>query len=265
MKPNQYDTLLVESVSDHISVVTLNRPEVSNAFNTQMACELYELFEALGSDDAHVRCIVVTGAGDRAFCAGADLKERREMNDEEWTQQHSEIERMVRAIKDCPIPVVGAINGAAFGGGCEIACLLDFLYAAETARFALPETSLGIIPGAGGTQTLPRAVGEKRAKEVILSGQPFTAAQALEWGLVNKLLPLNQLMPATIEVARMIASNAPIAVKQAKRSIHGGLQMALSDGLAFELESYYRTVPTRDRREGILAFNEKRKPKFEGR
>ena len=187
------------------------------------------------------------------------------MNDEEWTQQHLEIERMVRAIQDCPTPVVGAINGAAFGGGCEIACLLDFLYAAGTARFALPETSLGIIPGAGGTQTLPRAVGEKRAKEIILSGQPFTAAQALEWGLVNKVLPQNQLIPAAIEVAQMTASNAPIAVKQAKRSIHGGLQMALSKGLAFELESYYRTVPTRDRREGILAFNEKRKPKFEGR
>ncbi len=265
MKLNQYDTLLVESINDHISVVTLNRPEVSNAFNTQMAFELYDLFEGPVTDDAHLRCIVLTGAGNRAFCAGADLKERREMNDEEWTQQHFEIERMVRAINDCPVPTIGAINGAAFGGGCEIACLLDFLYAAETARFALPETSLGIIPGAGGTQTLPRAVGEKRAKEIILSGRPFTAAQALEWGLVNKVLPQDQLITAATEIAQKIAANAPIAVKQARKAIRGGLHLSLSDGLEFELESYYRTVPTRDRREGILAFNEKRKPKFEGR
>lgn len=264
MKPNQYDTLLVEAVSDNISVVTLNRPEVSNAFNTQMTCELYELFEGPVLDDTHLRCIVLTGAGDRAFCAGADLKERRGMNDEVWTQQHLEIERMVRSIKNCPIPVIGAVNGAAFGGGCEIACLLDFLYAAETARFALPETGLGIIPGAGGTQTLPRAVGEKRATEIILSGQPFTATQALNWGLVNQVLPQDRLIPAAIETARKIAANAPIAVKQAKLTIHGGLNMALSDGLELELESYYRTVPTRDRKEGILAFNEKRKPKFEG-
>ncbi len=265
MKLNQYDTLLVEPVNDYISVVTLNRPEVSNAFNTQMACELYDLFEGPVVDDAHLRCVVLTGAGNRAFCAGADLKERREMNDQEWTQQHLEIERMVRAIYDSPVPTIGAINGAAFGGGCEIACLLDILYAADTARFALPETSLGIIPGAGGTQTLPRAVGEKRAMEIILSGQPFTAAQALEWGLVNKVLPQDQLRPAAMEIAQKIAANAPIAVKQARKAIRGGLHLALSDGLGFELESYYRTVPTRDRREGILAFNEKRKPKFEGR
>ncbi len=265
MKLNQYDTLLVEPVSDNITVVTLNRPEVSNAFNTQMACELHELFESPGMGDAQLRCIVLTGAGHRAFCAGADLKERREMNDREWTHQHLEIERMVRAVKDCPIPTIGAINGAAFGGGCEIACLLDFLYAVETARFALPETSLGIIPGAGGTQTLARAVGEKRAKEIILSGRPFTAAQALEWGLVNKVLPQDQLIPATLEIAQKIAENAPIAVRQAKQAIQGGLHMALSDGLSFELESYYQTVPTRDRREGISAFNQKRKPNFKGR
>ncbi|MDE0310524.1 MAG: enoyl-CoA hydratase-related protein [Acidiferrobacterales bacterium] len=265
MKPNQYDTLLVESVDAHIAVVTLNRPEISNAFNTRMACELYGFFEDLNADDSKSRCIILTGAGERAFCAGADLKERREMRDEQWTRQHLEIERMVRAIHDCPIPIVGAVNGAAFGGGCEIACLADFLYAAETARFALPETSLGIIPGAGGTQTLPRTIGEKRAKEIILSGRAFTATEALAWGLVNKVLPQDQLMPAAMQVAQKIAENAPIAVRQAKKAIRGGLHMTLSDGLEFELESYYQTVPTRDRREGMLAFNEKREPRFKGR
>lgn len=265
MNPDQYETLLIDAVSEHVSVVTLNRPESANAFNTKMARELYELFEHITMDHSDLRCIVLTGAGERAFCAGGDLKERKSMDDEQWSRQHLVYERMVRAIKDCPIPAIGAINGAAYAGGCEIACLLDFLYAADTARFALTETTLGIIPGAGGTQTLPRAIGERRAKEVILTGKPFTANQAHEWGLVNKVLPQDQLLSHAIEIAQKIAANAPVAVKQAKQSIQRGLQMSLDDGLAFELEAYYRTVPTHDRKEGVLAFNEKRKPKFEGR
>ena len=255
----------METRGDHVMIVTLNRPEASNAFNTQMVCELYQLFEGMALDVAKLRCVILTGAGERAFCAGADLKERREMTDAEWTQQHLKIERMARAIKDCPIPIIGAINGAAYGGGCEIACLLDFLYAAANSRFALPETGLGIIPGAGGTQTLPRAVGERRAKEIILTGQPFTAAEALEWGLVNKILSPESLLRESIKTAEKIAANAPISVKQAKQSIQRGLQMSLSDGMVFEIEAYHRTVPTHDRREGVTAFNEKRKPNFQGR
>lgn len=265
MSPEQYDTLLVRPVNAYVMVVTLNRPEAANAFNSRMARDLYELFEDVAMNGENLRCIVVTGVGERAFCAGGDLKERKGMTDAQWTRQHLAYERMVRAIKDCPVPVIGAINGAAYGGGCEIACLLDFLYAAETARFALPETGLGIIPGAGGTQTLPRAVGERRAKEIILCGQPFTAREALEWGLVNRVLPPDQLLPSAIGTAEKIAANAPVAVRQAKQSVHRGLQMSLSDGLAFEIEAYHRTVPTRDRREGVLAFNEKRTPEFEGR
>ncbi|MXZ80851.1 MAG: enoyl-CoA hydratase [Gammaproteobacteria bacterium] len=265
MSPEQYDTLLVRSVNAHVMAVTLNRPEAANAFNSRMARDLYDLFEDVAMNGESLRCIVMTGAGERAFCAGGDLKERNGMTDAQWARQHLVYERMVRAIKDCPVPVIGAINGAAYGGGCEIACLLDFLYAAETARFALPETGLGIIPGAGGTQTLPRAVGERRAKEIILSGQSFTAREAFEWGLVNRVLPLEQLLPSAIGTAEKVAANAPVAVRQAKQSVHRGLQMSLSDGLAFEIEAYHRTVPTRDRREGVLAFNEKRKPEFEGR
>ena len=262
MKSIQYETLLIEPEDDHVEVVTLNRPHAANAFNTQMVCDLYQLFEEIAIDSGGLRCIVVTGAGERAFCAGADLKERHNMSDREWTDQHLKIERMVRAIEACPIPLIGAINGAAYGGGCEIASLLDFLYAADSARFAYPETGLGIIPGAGGTQTLPRAVGERRAKEIILSAQPFSAAQALEWGLVNRIFTQRELLPAAEKTAKKIASNAPLAVRRAKQSIHKGLQMPLSDGLALEIEAYYRTVPTRDRHEGISAFNEKRKPNF---
>ncbi len=265
MNFEQFETLLVESIDERLLSVTLNRPKAANAFNTQMVRDLYQLFEQISLASEPVRCIILTGAGTRAFCAGADLKERKGMDDAAWTRQHLEIERMARAIKDCPIPIIGAVNGAAFGGGCEIACLLDFLYASDTARFALPETGLGIIPGAGGTQTLPRAVGARRAKEIILSGQPFGAAEALEWGLVNKVFAAQELLPATTRAAQKIAANAPVAVKQAKQAVDRGGQMSLADGLAFEIEAYHRTVPTQDRREGVLAFNEKRTPKFEGR
>ena len=171
---------------------------------------------------------------------------------------------MVRAVIDCPVPTIGAINGAAYAGGCEIACAMDFLYAAEGAKFAQTETRIGIIPGAGGTQTLTRAIGERRAKELILAAKPFTAEDALAWGLVNAVFPRHRLLDEAVAVAQKIAENAPIAVRQAKQAIHRGLQMSLADGLAFEIEAYNRTVPTKDRREGVLAFNEKRKPRFKG-
>jgi enoyl-CoA hydratase/carnithine racemase len=171
---------------------------------------------------------------------------------------------MARAILACPIPVIAAVNGAAFAGGCEIAALCDFIYASDNARFALTEVTLGIMPGAGGTQTLSRAIGERRAKELILTGTPFAAADAAQWGFVNKVLPQAELLEAAMTTARRIASNGPIAVRQAKQAIARGLQMSLADGLAFEIEAYNRMVSTEDRREGILAFNEKRKPHFRG-
>ncbi len=263
--PHNFETLLIETLAPHVQLVTLNRSEVSNAFNTQMAKDLITLFEGFSLDTGDVRALVLTGSGSRAFCAGGDLKERNGMSDAAWGTQHLLYERMVRAVLGCPVPTIGAVNGAAYGGGCELVAALDFCYAAETAKFAQTEVKIGIIPGAGGTQTLARAVGERRAKELILSGTPFTAAQALEWGLLNAIYPQVDLLPATVETAERIAANAPIATRQAKQAIHKGLQMGLADGLAFEIEAYYRTIPTADRREGVAAFNEKRKPKFEGR
>ena len=169
----QYENLLLTNPVDQVLQITLNRPESSNAFNTQMARDLVDLFENLALDADSVRCVILTGAGERAFCAGGDLKERKGMSDEDWGRQHLIFERMVRAIINCPVPVIGAINGAAYGGGCELTAAVDFAYAADNARFALTETSLGIIPGAGGTQTLARAIGERRCKELILSAKPF--------------------------------------------------------------------------------------------
>lgn len=264
MSKQRFSTLLLDHPADHVLQITLNRPEFANAFNTQMARELHTLFEDIALDPGDTRCIILTGAGERAFCAGGDLKERKGMTDEAWGKQHLVYERMVRAVLDCPTPVIGAINGAAYGGGCEITAALDFVYASEHAKFALTETTLGIIPGAGGTQTLARAMGERRTKELILSARPFTAQQARDWGLVNALYPPEELLSSALETAVRIAGNAPIAVRQAKQSIHRGLQMSLRDGLSFEIEVYNRTVPTNDRREGVLAFNEKRKPRFSG-
>src|SRR5947208_3000455 len=260
-----FETLSVEPVDEHVTIVRLNRPDASNALNTQMGRDLVRYFEDTALDPKSLRCIVLTGTGDKAFCAGGDLKERRGMTDEAWTRQHVIFERMVRALIDCPVPIIGAVNGAAYGGGCEIAGCCDFLYAADSARFALTEVTLGIMPGGGGTQTLPRAVGERRAKELILTGRPFTAAEAHAWGLVNEVFPLPELLPAGLATAARIARNAPISVRQAKLSIHRGLQLSLRDGLALEIEAYNRMVPTEDRREGALACNEQRLPNFTGR
>jgi enoyl-CoA hydratase/carnithine racemase len=260
-----FETIVISRRDDHILLVTLNRPEVSNALNTRMGLDLVELFETLSVDLEDLRIVIVTGSGNKAFCAGGDLKERNGMTDESWRSQHLIFERMVRAMLGCPIPLLAAVNGAAYGGGCEIAAASDFVYAAEHARFALTEVTLGIMPGAGGTQNLARAIGERRAKELILSGLPFTAAEAEAWGLVNRVVASEDLLEATMEMARRIAANGPIAVRQAKQAIHRGVQMSLWDGLAFEIEAYNRLVSTEDRREGVLAFNEHRKPIFRGR
>jgi enoyl-CoA hydratase/carnithine racemase len=233
--------------------------------NTQMGRDLLAFFDAVNADPLSYRCVVVTGAGDKAFCAGGDLKERQGMSDEQWQAQHLLFERMIRAFTGVPVPVIGAINGAAYAGGCELALCCDFLYAAETARFALTEVTLGIMPGAGGTQTLARAVGERRAKEIILTGRPFGAAEAERWGMVSRVLPAADLLAEALATAETIAKNAPISVRQAKLAISRGCNMSLWDGLALEIEAYHRMIPTEDRHEGIASFNEKRAPRFQGK
>jgi enoyl-CoA hydratase len=262
---HDYATLKVEDRGAGLLLLTLARPDVANAMNTQMGRDLLAFFEAVNAAPAAVRAIVLTGAGGRAFCAGGDLKERNGMSDAAWQEQHLLFERMIRAFLACPVPVIAAVNGAAYAGGCELALCCDFIYAAQTARFALTEVTLGIMPGAGGTQNLPRAVGERRAKEIILTGRPFTAAEAMEWGMVNRLCTLELVVEEALETGRRIADNAPIAVREAKHAIHFGLQMDLSSALMFEIEAYNRMVPTEDRREGVAAFNEKRQPVFKGR
>lgn len=260
-----YETLLTEHPRPDLLRVTLNRPQAANAFNTAMLRELLDLWRSLLADPGAVRCIVLTGAGDRAFCAGADLKERNGMSDAQWRAQHVIIEQQVQALLALPMPILAAVNGHAFAGGLEMMLACDFAYAVPEARFALTEVTLGIMPGAGGTQLLPRAVGERRAKEIILTGRPFGAAEALAWGIVNRLCAPDALASDALAAAAAICDNAPLAVRQAKKTIHAGLQIDLASGLLFEIEAYDRLVATEDRREGLGAFTEKRKPRFTGR
>lgn len=260
-----FETIKIVIGPDKVGIITLNRPEAMNSMNTLMMRELRDCFMQFYVDPNVAACLVVTGSGDRAFCTGADLKERKGMTDETWRQQHAIVEQMVRAIMECPIPVIAAVNGFAYAGGMEIALACDFVYAADHAKFALTEVTLGIMPGAAGTQNLPRAVGVRRAKEIILTGTPFTAADGERWGMINKVVAGPQLMDEVLATARKIGSNAPVSARQAKKSLDKATELDRSTGYAFEIEAYNRTVVTEDRQEGINAFNEKRKPNYKGR
>lgn len=259
-----YETLALEP-QDSVLVVKLNRPEVLNAINTQMGRDLLDLWTRLTAEPGEARCVVLTGAGERAFCAGGDLKERDGMTPATWQAQHELFERGFVALMELPLPVIAAVNGHAYGGGLETALACDFIYATRGARFALSEVRLGIMPGGGGTQNLSRAVGERRAKELILTAKPFSAEEGAAWGVFNRVCEPRAVLTDALETAKAIAENAPLSVRQAKKSIHYGLQMDLLTGYRFEIEAYNRLVDTEDRREGVRAFNEKRKPSFKGK
>ena len=260
----QFETLATEIVDQHVLMVRLNRPEVLNAINTQMGHDLLALWTQLTVDAGSLRCVILTGSGERAFCAGGDLKERNGMSNETWRMQHELFERGAMALWDCPIPVIAAVNGAAYGGGCETALSCDFIYASSNARFALTEARLGIMPGAGGTQTLSRAVGERRARELIYAAKPFSAQEAYHWGMVNEICQPAQLLDSVKALALAIAENAPMSVRQVKKSIRYGADMDLSSAYRLEIEAYNRLVTSQDRLEGVKAFNEKRRADFKG-
>jgi len=261
----EYDTLKLDRDGEHVLIVSLNRPEFANALNTQMGLDLRDLWRDLYVDQDGVRCVVLTGTGSKAFCAGGDLKERNGMTDAQWQRQHAIFEQLVLTMLDVPPPIIAAVNGAAYGGGCEFILASDFAYGARSAKLALTEVTLGIMPGAGGTQFLPRAVGIRRAKEFLLTGTPCTAAEALEWGIFNKMCDDSNLMDEVLVTAHRIAGNAPISIRQAKKALNVSTQIDMKTGYAFEIEAYNRMVPTEDRQEGIRALNEKRKPTYKGK
>ena len=261
----KFETLQIEDGEYGVMTVTLNRPDRLNAMNTEMMRELRTLFTELYVHTEMARAVIVTGSGERGFCPGADLKERDGMTDETWRSQHALVEQIARAMIQAPQPIIAAVNGVAMGGGAEIALCCDFIYAADHARFAFPEVTRGIMPGMMGPQNLPRAVGVRRAKEIVLTGKPFSAQEAAEWGMVNRVLPLAELMPAALETARAIAENAPIGVRSAKASLDKAVELDRATGYDFEIVAYNATVSTEDRLEGVRAFNEKRKPDFKGK
>jgi enoyl-CoA hydratase/carnithine racemase len=256
--------LLTRSPDRHVITVILNRPEQHNAMNTAMGEDLLACFDALARDP-EARAVVFTGAGDKAFCAGGDLKERNGMTDEAWRAQHVIFEQAALRVLRCPMPVIAAVEGFALAGGCELAILSDFIVASETAVFGVPETTLGIFPGIGGTQLLPRILGAPLAKELIFTGRRLKADEAKAVGLINHLVPAGQARAKAAEVAATIARNGPIAVRQAKKAIAYGSETDLETAMILAIEAYNATVVTEDRLEGVRAFNEKRAPEFKGR
>lgn len=256
-------TVLLD-VRDNIATLTFNRPKVMNAISFQLLRELEAHLEAMRFDP-QIRVVVITGAGSKAFCAGADLKERATFSPEQVKQFIFTIRRLFDDIEQFNKPVIAAVNGVALGGGTELALASDIRLASETATMGLTETRLGIIPGAGGTQRLPRIVGRGRAKELIYTGRRISAAEALRIGLVNQIHPAEELMRASLRLAEEICQSAPIAVQQAKYAINRGLETDLNTGMAIESNAYWICIPTEDRQEGLAAFAEKRQPVYKGR
>lgn len=246
-----------------VATITLERPEAANALRRSTLVELADAV-ALIAKDGSVRAVVVTGAGDKTFCAGADLKERAAMSEEDTLDYIRTIRDTLTALERLPQPVVAAINGGAFGGGAELAMACNIRVMSEGARIGLTETSLGIIPGGGGTQRLPRIVGRARALEMILTAGRIEAAEALAIGLAHEVVPPGRVLARAREIAERIAANAPIAVRAAKEAVLRGLDLPLDEALALETSLYERTLGTRDRREGLAAFREKRTPVYGG-
>ena len=247
-----------------IATVALSNPEKLNAITVAMWREFTRVMKELSAAD-ELRCIVLRGAGEKAFCTGADLKERVSYTPLQVKEYVFTIRNLFTAVEQLNKPVITAINGIALGGGTELALAADIRLAADTATMGLTETRLAIIPGAGGTQRLPRLVGKGKAKELIFTGRRIDAQEALQIGLVNQVCTPDRLLAQCREMAAMICEAGPIAVEQAKYAINRGLETDLQTGLAIESNAYWVCIPTEDRLEGLAAFREKRKPVYKGR
>ncbi|AGE63666.1 enoyl-CoA hydratase [Bacillus subtilis] len=257
------DSILFTVKNEHIALITLNRPQAANALSAEMLRNLQMILQEI-EFNSNIRCVILTGTGEKAFCAGADLKERIKLKEDQVLESVSLIQRTTALLDALPQPVIAAINGSALGGGLELALACDLRIAAESAVLGLPETGLAIIPGAGGTQRLPRLIGRGKAKELIYTGRRVTAHEAKEIGLVEHVTAPCDLMPKAEELAAAISANGPVAVRQAKFAINKGLETDLATGLAIEHKAYEQTIPTKDRREGLQAFQEKRRAVYKG-
>ncbi|SFE71011.1 enoyl-CoA hydratase-related protein [Alteribacillus iranensis] len=257
------DKILLER-EGHLASITINRPERLNCFDYETLCELEETVEQIQTD-RDIRMVLITGAGEKAFSAGADLKERRTLTEKEVRRNVNKIRTVFTMIEELPQPTIAAINGYALGGGFELALACDFRYAAEHAILGLPEVSMAIIPGGGGTQRLTKLIGPSKAKELILTARRIPAAESENLGIVNQVTRSDAVIEKSKELAEEIMQNGPLAVIQAKYAIHHGSNVDSSTGMAIESKAYEVIIPTEDRLEALEAFKEKRQPKFQGK
>jgi enoyl-CoA hydratase len=252
------------SVEEGIAILKVNRPKVLNALNRATLLEIQRALKELEKDPG-VRVLIITGEGEKAFVAGADISEMAPMNPKEALEFSKLGHETLSLLEDFPCPVIAAVNGYALGGGLELVLACDIILASENARLGLPEVTLGICPGFGGTQRLPRLIGKARAKELIFTGEMIDAKKAYEYGIVNKVVPQDKLLDEAKEIARKIAKNGPLAVRTAKRLVEMGLETSLRNGEAMEMEAWANLFATEDQKEGMKAFLEKRKPEFKAR
>jgi enoyl-CoA hydratase/carnithine racemase len=258
------DLLMKRHANGRVAEIQLNRPQSLNAFTTQMMQDLTAHLNELAQEDG-LRALVLSGAGDRAFCTGADLKERDGMTDEQWFAQHGIFQEAFRHLREFKMPTIASVDGFALAGGCELALTCDFIVASERASFGFPEVTRGIIPGVGGTQLLPRLVGRARAKQLLFTGRRWSGQEAVDWGMAVELTQAGEASTVALEMAGAMAANGPVAVRQAKRAVDLGADIELHTAIALAVECYNITVTTEDRREGVRAFAEKRPPDFQGR
>ncbi|HWK23744.1 MAG TPA: enoyl-CoA hydratase [Ureibacillus sp.] len=248
---------------EFIAIVKLNRPEALHALSTEMLIELNQYFIEIKNDPS-IRVVILTADGDKSFCVGADLKERKQMPENKVLQAVRFIGQTVSSLEDLPQPVIAAINGVAFGGGLELALACDLRVAREKTSMGLTETSLAIIPGAGGTQRLSRLIGISKAKELIYTSRRFSSEEAKELGIVDYVVNQEEVLAKAVQLAEEMAKNGPLALVQAKRAINQGIDVPLSTGLQIESLAYSALIPTKDRVEGLRAFEEKRAPNYKG-
>jgi len=258
-----YENIILK-VEDGIGFLTINRPAALNALNTGVINELYKAVQDIEKDE-DIRVLVVTGTGEKAFVAGADITELATLNALQGKYFVANGHQTMSAFQKLPIPVIAAVNGFALGGGLELALACDFIYASENAKFGLPEITLGLIPGFGGTQRLARIIGKNMAKELIFTGKMLSAAEALQLGFVNKVIPPDQLMAETVKTAKLIAAKGKVSLNAAKQSINKGLNVDLATACEIEIDAFGLCMASEDANEGTLAFLEKRKPKFNGK
>jgi enoyl-CoA hydratase len=257
------DPVLTEyDSSGSVALITLNRPHADNAITTEMGARLTELLEEIAVEPA-VRVVILTGAGNRAFSVGSDLRQRKDMSKQDWLRQRQDFDRTLYTLRQLRKPIFAAVNGIAYGGGCEIAQSTDFIIASDNATFGQPEAMLGLAAGGGSPALLPRLLPPGKALQMLMTGQPISAHEAYRLGMVNELHTLAELMPAARYIAKQIAGNSPTAVQAVKRAVRLGQGQPIEQAIAVMMEEHWRSAVHPDRLEGIGAFNQNREPTFQ--